>query len=77
MDTVKLEAEEKTVEMALQEDGSVRISDGQQVIFLERTSLGVTAKDAEGHVAYRAIKGVGDVVTVYDASGNMVRQSGI
>ena len=74
-DAVKLEEDGKTVEMALQEDGSIRISDGQRILSLERTSNGVTATDADGDVMYRAVKDEDNRVSVYDASGQLVRRS--
>jgi len=75
MDTVKLEAEGKTVEMALQQDGSITVSDGTQSLILERTVAGIVAKDADGNVMYRAVKGADNLISVYDASGNLIRRS--
>ena len=73
--TVQLEEDGKTVEMALQDDGSIRVSDGQKVFSLERTSNGVTATDADGDVIYRAVKDENDQVCVYNASGELVKKS--
>ena len=56
METVQMEGDGKTVEMALQEDGSILVSDGQRAFVLERTETGVIAKDADGHVLYRSMK---------------------
>ena len=75
MDTVKLEGDGKTVEMALQEDGSIRILEGQQLLTLERTDMGVTARDAGGNVMYRAVKDDNNLISVYDASGELVKRS--
>ena len=74
-EAVKLEEDGQTVKMALQEDGSIRISDGQKVLNLERTENGVTAEDASGNVIYQAVKGEDNRVSVYDASGNLVKRS--
>ena len=75
MDTVKLERDGKAVDMALQEDGSIRVSDGRQTFTLERTDMGVTAKDAGGNVMYRSVKDANDVISVYDASGKLIKRS--
>jgi len=75
METVQLEGDGKTVEMALQEDGSILVSNGQEVFTLERTETGVTAKDADGHVLYRSVKNADGAISVYDASGALIRKS--
>ncbi len=76
MDTVKLEKEGRTVTMTQQEDGSIRISDGQRVVRLERSANGVKAKDANGNLMYRAVEQEGGKVSVYDASGKLVNRFG-
>ena len=75
MDTVKLERDGKTVEMSLQADGSIRVSGGQQTLILERTDMGVTAKDASGNVMYRSVKDKNNLISVYDASGKLIKRS--
>lgn len=74
-ETVTLKGDGKTVEVALQEDGSIRISDRQQVLTLDRTNRGVTATDAEGELMYRAVRDESGRVSVYDASGQLVKRS--
>ena len=75
MNTVKLEKDGKSVEMSMNEDGSVRVSDGQQTLILERTDMGVTAKDASGNVMYRSVKDENNLISVYDASGKLIKRS--
>ena len=73
----RLEKDGKTVEMALQRDGSICLFDGQQTLILERTDAGVIAKDADGNVMYTAIKGENKQISVYDASGTRIGRSSI
>jgi uncharacterized protein DUF3332 len=75
IEAARVEGDGKTVDMALQEDGSIHISDGQQTFTFVRTDAGVTAKDADGNVVYRSVKDETNVVSVYDASGELVRRS--
>ena len=75
MDTVAVEGDGKTVRMVHQEDGSIRITGGKQTLILDRTDRGVAARDADGDVMYRAVKGEDGVVSVYDESGNLVKRS--
>jgi len=72
MDTVELEKDGKTVKMTLQDDGSIRISDGQKVIKLVRSTNGVRAEDGHGDLMYRAVQNQGSEVSVYDDSGQLV-----
>ena len=73
---VKLEGDGKTVDMAMRQDGSIRVSDGRQALTLERTDMGVTAKDASGKVQYRAVRAEDNSIGVYDASGTLIKRSG-
>ncbi len=77
IDEARLEKDGKTVDMALQRDGSICVYGGQQTLVLERTDAGVIAKDADGNVMYTAIKGESGQISVYDASGTPIRRSGI
>lgn len=61
--------------IALQSDDTIRISNGQETIVLERTENGVIAKDSAGNITHRAIRGADGTVRVYDADGKLIQQS--
>lgn len=75
IDAAVLEGDGKTVQMSLQKDGSIAVTDGQQAFTLERTDTGVTAKDSNGDVMYTSVKGADNVIRVYDASGKLIARS--
>ena len=62
------------VEMALQADGAIQVTDGQRQLRLQRSDQGVTALDAEGKVIYRAVA-EGQAINVYDAEGRLIARS--
>jgi hypothetical protein len=70
------EKDGKAVDMALRPDGSIYVSDGRETLILERSAAGVTAKDASGNVKFRAVKDENNLVSVYDASGALIKRSG-
>jgi hypothetical protein len=75
MGSARLEGEGKGVEMVLKEDGSILVSDGRRAFTLERTAVGVVAKDPAGNVLYRAVKDVDGVISLYDGAGKLVQES--
>ena len=75
IEETRLENGDRTVEMALQDDGSVRIEGGEQTLILDRCETGVMARDTDGNVVYRSVMDENNVVSVYDADGNLIRTS--
>ncbi len=64
-----------TATVALQEDATIKVTDGVSAMTLERRVDGVVARDAAGNLLYRAEKGPDGVVRIYDASGREVKRS--
>lgn len=75
METVKLESQGTQVELAKLSDGTISVTSGEESFILERTDNGVVARNADGDVLYRAVKGEDNVVSLFDASGNLIQRS--
>lgn len=71
----QVESDGRVVKMTLGEDGVICLTDGQQTLTLEKTAAGVIARNAQGEMVYRAVRDEDNVVSVYDASGTLVKRS--
>ncbi len=55
-------------------DGSIRLEVDDRIYLLEKTDAGVVATGADGEILYRAVTDEAGKISVYDASGKLVRR---